>query len=213
MRSLQSMITVIPAALIAITFHEMCHAWSAYLLGDRTAQNAGRLSFNPISHLDPMGLLCMVLFGFGWAKPVPVNPRYFKNPKVGMALTAFAGPLSNFVLGFISLLLYVLIAVTAQNRVLQALGAFLSVLGTLNIGLGVFNLLPVPPLDGSKILFMFLPDRWVLTVYRYEGYIRLALILGLYFGLLNNVIVTGQSFVYRMFIDAALSICGAVGLV
>jgi Zn-dependent protease len=87
------------------------------------------------------------------------------------------------------------------------------VLGTLNIGLGVFNLLPVPPLDGSKILFMFLPDRWVLTVYRYEGYIRLALILGLYFGLLNNVIVTGQSFVYRTFINAALSICGAVGLV
>ncbi len=212
MRNLQSMITVIPAALIAITFHEMSHAYAAWLLGDRTAQDAGRLSFNPISHIDPLGLLCMVLFGFGWAKPVPVNPRRFKNPKAGMAFTAFAGPLSNFVMGFLALLFYVMIVLSTNNRVMQAFASFLSVLGSLNIGLGVFNLLPIPPLDGSKIMFMFLPDRWVMTIYRYEGYIRLALIMCLYFGLFNGVIGSGHSAVYKLFIKAALAVCGGLGL-
>jgi len=212
LRSLQYYITVIPAALIAITFHEMSHAYSAHLLGDPTARDEGRLSFNPISHIDPIGLLCMVFFGFGWARPVPVNPRYFKNPKVGMALTALAGPLSNFVLAFISILLYMFISLSNPGRILGALATFLYVLGSLNVGLGVFNLLPVPPLDGSKIMFMFVPGRVVSWFYEYDGYIRLALLLSLYLGFMDGIIGWGQAAVFNTLWRAGLKLCAFLGL-
>ena len=195
LKDLQYYLTVIPAALIAISFHEMSHAGAAYLLGDRTAKSEGRLSFNPISHIDPLGLLCMIFFGFGWARPVPVNPYYFKNRRVGMALTAAAGPLCNFVLGAVSIFIYVAI-----------------VLGSLSIGLGFFNLLPVPPLDGSKVLFLFLPGRIINWFYRYDGYIRLALLLCLWFGLLDGMIGAGQRFLLNEAIDLAIRICVFVGL-
>lgn len=184
----------------------------AYLLGDRTAQNSGRLSFNPISHIDPIGLLCMIFFGFGWAKPVPVNPRYFKNPKTGMALTALAGPMSNFCMGIIAITAYAVISLTYPGRLLSALASFLYVLGSLNVGLGVFNLLPVPPLDGSKIMFMFLPDKWVVWFYQYDGYIRLVLLLSLYLGFMDGIIGWGQSALLNAFIDVALKFCSFLGL-
>ncbi len=212
MRNLQYYIIVIPAALIAISFHEMSHALAARLLGDRTAESRGRLNFNPLSHIDPLGLLCMVFFGFGWARPVPVNPRYFKNPKTGMAVTAFAGPLSNFVLGFVSLFLYIALTVSFSGRVVSAFAQFMYVLATMNVGLGIFNLIPIPPLDGSKILFMFLPNRWAAWCYQYEGYIRFGLVFCLYLGLLDGVIVAGQSFVLGRFLTWGLKICSAVGL-
>ena len=166
----------------------MCHGFAAYLLGDKTAQYNGRLTLNPLSHIDPLGFLCMVLFRFGWAKPVPVNPRNFKNPKVGMAVTAFAGPLSNFLLAFAALFAYVAIIISGTGRFLTALATFLMILGELSVGLGIFNLLPIPPLDGSKIMFMFLPNKAVRWFYNYEGYIRLVLLLGLYFGLFDSII-------------------------
>ena len=212
LKDLQYYLTVIPAALIAISFHEMSHAGAAYLLGDRTAKSEGRLSFNPISHIDPLGLLCMIFFGFGWAKPVPVNPYYFKNRRLGMALTAAAGPLCNFVLGAVSVFIYVVIVFAQPGRLLLSLGQFFSVLGSLSIGLGFFNLLPVPPLDGSKVLFLFLPGRIINWFYRYDGYIRLALLLCLWFGLLDGIIGAGQRFLLNGVINLAIRICVFVGL-
>ena len=212
MKNLQYYLTVIPAALIAITFHEMSHAYTAYLLGDPTAKSRGRLSLNPLSHLDPIGFICMVFFGFGWAKPVPIDPRYFKKPKLGMAITALAGPVSNFLMGFAAILIYVFVTLPQPGRVLTAMAAFFRVFASLNVGLGVFNLLPVPPLDGSKIMFLFLPNRAVAWFYRYEGYIRLGLLLCLYLGFMDGIIGWGQNMVYRFFINRSLDLASLVGL-
>ena len=212
MKNLQYYLTVIPAALIAITFHEMSHAYTAYLLGDPTAKSRGRLSLNPLSHLDPIGFICMVFFGFGWARPVPIDPRYFKKPKLGMAITALAGPVSNFLMGFAAILIYVFVTLSQPGRVLAAMAAFFRVFASLNVGLGVFNLLPVPPLDGSKIMFLFLPNRAVAWFYRYEGYIRLGLLLCLYLGFMDGIIGWGQNMVYRFFINRSLDLASLVGL-
>lgn len=212
MKNFQYYLTVIPAALIAITFHEMSHAYTAYLLGDPTAKSRGRLSLNPLSHLDPIGFICMVFFGFGWAKPVPIDPRYLKKPKLGMAITALAGPVSNFLMGFAAILIYVFVTLSQPGRVLAAMAAFFRVFASLNVGLGVFNLLPVPPLDGSKIMFLFLPNRAVAWFYRYEGYIRLGLLLCLYLGFMDGIIGWGQNMVYRFFINRSLDLASLVGL-
>lgn len=204
---------MIPAVLIAITLHEMSHAYTAYLLGDPTAHDAGRLNFNPLSHIDPIGFICMLFFGFGWARPVPVNPRYFKNPRVGMAVTALAGPMCNFLIGFVSIVCYCVIYLSSPGRIMAAFAQFLLMLGSLNVGLGVFNLLPVPPLDGSKILFMFIPGRWVAWFYKYDGYIRLALLVCLYLGFMDGVIGWGQSALMGVFIKAGLRLASMIGLV
>ena len=151
---------IIPAALIAIMCHELCHGLMSYLLGDPTPKEQGRLSLNPLKHLDLMGTLCLILFKFGWAKPVQVDPRYYKNPKWGMALVALAGPLANFILAFISGLIYVLILKYAPySELIQILLYFVTYLMVINIGLGIFNLIPIPPLDGSKIVGVILPNE------------------------------------------------------
>lgn len=164
---------IIPAALLAIIFHEISHGYVAYLLGDRTAKNSGRLTLNPIQHMEPLGLLCMILFGFGWAKPVPVNPYFFKNRKLGMALVSIAGPISNLLMAVLSMSVILAISVLeienqaligALNVVMQ----FFLVFAILNIGLAVFNLIPIPPLDGSKILFSLLPRRAYGFILKYE---------------------------------------------
>ena len=179
---------VIPAALIALVLHEVSHGYAAYKLGDPTARVMGRLSLNPLKHLDPIGALCMVLFRFGWAKPVPIDTRFFKNPKRDMALTALAGPVTNLLLAFFSLPFYIL-AVNAYNTALFSGAApivmtllniaiyFFSALHGVNLGLALFNLLPIPPLDGSRVLFTFLPTHYYFRIMRYERYISLALML------------------------------------
>ena len=155
-----SIITILPA----LTFHEWAHGYMAYKLGDGTAKADGRLSLNPLDHLDPIGSLLLLLVGFGWAKPVPVNTRCFKKPRRDFALTSFAGPFANFVVAFISVMLYVLSAnifaatefwgITAEVILMVfEFSAFY------NIGLGLFNLIPLPPLDGSNILICLLPNR------------------------------------------------------
>ena len=165
------------AALGSITVHETCHGLAAWHLGDPTARSMGRLSLNPIHHIDPFGLLLLMTAGFGWAKPVPVDPRYFRSPKRGMALTALAGPVSNFLLALLSALALSLLYAAGAGEsnagfwVMEFFAVFLS----MNVGLGVFNLFPIPPLDGSKILFSFLPDRVYGTILRYERYVMLAL--------------------------------------
>ena len=151
---------------------------AAYALGDPTAKQMHRLSFNPLHHIDWMGLASMFICGFGWAKPVPVDMRYFKNPKAGMAATALAGPISNFLLAFVMLFLASLIYQAEQvGAVMVWVFYFLQTTAMLSIGLGLFNLLPIPPLDGSKVLFSLLPERAYYTLMRYERFGMLALLL------------------------------------
>ena len=165
---------VIPA-LLCITLHELSHGYVAWRLGDDTAKNAGRLTLNPIRHIDPMGLLMMLVFRFGWAKPVPVNMFRFQNPKRGMAVTALAGPVSNLLICIVFLFLYGLLYIPLGLR--SSLGsagtAILEMTHTtavLSLGMGVFNLLPIPPLDGSKVLYSALSDEAYLRLMRYERY-------------------------------------------
>ncbi len=193
---------VIPAALLTVVFHEISHGYTAYLLGDRTAKDSGRLSINPIRHIDPVGLICMVLFRFGWAKPVPVNPMYFKKRKAGMAVTAVAGPLSNIIFALFSfIMIRLIILIPAGNElvynVLEFFIAFFSLLASLNVGLAVFNLIPIPPLDGSKILNAFLSDRVYYKILRYEQYGILILILLLNFSPFDRVINFLANALYR----------------
>ena len=167
---LETAVTVL-AALLCITFHETCHGLMALWLGDKTAKNAGRLTLNPLRHTDIPGLIMMAVFKFGWAKPVPVNMRNFKNPKRGMALTALAGPVSNVLLAYIALLfVYGITSFTNESGIWEHLTLFFFYTAVLSTGLAVFNLLPIPPLDGSKALYAFLPDRWYEFLMRYEKY-------------------------------------------
>ena len=177
------------AALIALTLHEYAHGYAAYRLGDDTAKSMGRLSLNPLMHLDPVGALCMIFFHFGWAKPVPINPRNFKNPKKGFAITALAGPVTNLLLGLVTTLIYVICAYTFKdtgNTFLNALMknalTFLIYFFSINIGLGIFNLIPIPPFDGSRILNVILPERLYFKVMKYERQIYFGVIAWLFLG-------------------------------
>ena len=177
------------AALVALTIHEFAHGYVAYRLGDDTAKSMGRLSLNPIKHLDPFGVICMVLFHFGWAKPVPINPRNFKNPRRGFAISAVAGPATNLIVGFFTAFLYLLCLSTFRqvehtfiNNLEINLLTFLQYFFIINVGLGIFNLIPVPPFDGSRILNIILPKRWYFKVMRYERQIYWGVIAWLFFG-------------------------------
>ena len=186
---------VIPCVLFALTVHEVSHGYMAYRLGDPTARNMGRLTLNPLKHLDPIGALCMVLFHFGWARPVPINARYFRKPRRDTALTAAAGPISNFIMAFLGLLVQeILLAVFIRhpassqfvyNLQYAALTLF-SYFHVLNLSLGMFNLIPVPPLDGSRIFLTFLPAKYYFGIMQYERYIQLGLMLLLWLGLLSR---------------------------
>lgn len=188
------LIYLVPVLFIALPFHEFSHAFIATRLGDNTAKNAGRLTINPIKHLDLFGSILLVITGFGWAKPVPVNPYNFKNRKEGMALTALAGPLSNLLLGFISLFVYL----KFQNMNSYLLGFFWQS-AIINIGLAIFNLIPINPLDGSRILAMFLPERIEMFFYKYENYFMVILLLLMFSNLMNGVLTTLITNVVRNF--------------
>ena len=177
---------LVAASLLCITFHETCHGLAAYRLGDNTAKRMGRLSLNPLKHVDLMGLIMMALFRFGWAKPVPVDMRNFKNPKAGMALTALAGPVSNVVLAYAAVVLCNFVIFLADRLgntwLLLALAQFFVYVEIISAGLAVFNVFPIPPLDGSKVLFALLSDRAYDRLMQYEKY-------GM--GLLMALLVTG----------------------
>ena len=178
--SMLDMVLRLAAVLLCLTVHETCHGLAAYALGDPTARRAHRLSLNPLRHIDWFGLLMMFAAGFGWAKPVPVNPNYFKKPKQGMALTALAGPVSNFLLALLTLLAArIFCDVAAYSETNQRILDFLLMVAVLSIGLGLFNLVPIPPLDGSKVLFAVLPDRaydWLMRNERYGMLLLFALV-------------------------------------
>lgn len=175
------------AALLCITFHELSHGFAAYCLGDPTAKNAGRLSLNPIKHIDPIGFLMMLVAHVGWAKPVPVDMRYFKEPKRGMALTALAGPASNFLLALAVLGLGSLLYRFGPNTTAVAYGLlFLCYVAILSVGLGLFNLIPIPPLDGAKIFYSVLPDKYYRTMLVYERYVRYLVLAMAWFGVFSG---------------------------
>lgn len=167
---------LIPTILISLTVHEFSHGYVAYRLGDPTARAMGRLSLNPLKHLDFIGTLMLFFTNFGWAKPVPVNPMYFKDFKKGTMVVSLAGPLSNVVLAMISKFV-LLMASALSGTGWYAVGLFAYVMYIINKNLAVFNLLPVPPLDGSKILAGILPNRQYYRFLDYQGYVQIALLI------------------------------------
>ena len=195
----------VAAIFICLTVHETCHGLAAYTLGDPTAKAMNRLSLNPLRHIDWFGLAMMFVAGFGWAKPVPVNPLYFKKPKQGMAVTALAGPVSNFVLAALMIGVSRLIYLYAPYSFAWDL-VFTFCLYTaapLSVGLGLFNLLPIPPLDGSKVVAVLLPDRLYIQLMRYERYGMILLLLlswlGWSGGLVNHAIMGVYNALFNLF--------------
>lgn len=183
----------LPAVFIGFSFHEFAHGLAAYYLGDDTAKASGRLTVDPAAHIDPMGLLMLIIFRFGWAKPVPINPNNFKNRKKGIILVSLAGPMMNFLIATIVLLLYgfVYIRLGIQNVIFDRI--ILNIY-YINIGLGVFNLIPIPPLDGSKILAGLLPVSIEYKFYKYEQYSYLLLLILLFTNTIDYIL--GPMFFY-----------------
>ena len=195
----------VASVLLCLIFHEVCHGVAAFFLGDPTAKREHRLSLNPLRHIDWLGFAAMLLTGVGWAKPVPVNPNYFKKPKLGMAITALAGPLSNFLLAIWLLwggsFVYPQVVTTGEHELLLR---FLLSTAVLSIGLGLFNLIPIPPLDGSKILAALLPDRAYQWLMRYERFGMLIICALVCFSALNDYL--GQA-IYAVF----MFLCRIIG--
>ena len=194
--NLADFLITVCAVILALSVHELCHGLVAYKLGDPTAKNAGRLTLNPLAHLDPLGLVCMVLFRFGWAKPVPIDMRYFRHPRRGMAIVAAAGPVSNLIFGTLCVFCYYLLVLYAPaTAFLSAMATFFATLTVLNVGFAVFNLLPVPPLDGSRVVGLFLPQKWYWKIMQYERYIQVVVMLLLYLGVLTRPLAYARQFV------------------
>ena len=197
---LRLILGILPS-LICITLHELSHGYVAWRLGDPTAKNAGRLTLNPIRHIDPMGLLMMLVFHFGWAKPVPVNMYRFKNPKQGMAITAVAGPLMNVLITIVFLFLYGLLfrPLGEHNYLMEMiyLTAYLS------ISFAIFNIIPISPLDGSKVLFSVLPSERYDQLMRYERYGMILLLVLVSSGIFGRPLSTATNWVFdKLFIFA-----------
>lgn len=187
--AVMNILAILITLFIIMPIHEWAHGFVAYKLGDNTAKYCGRLTLNPLSHIDPLGAVAMLLFKFGWAKPVPVDVRNFKNPKVGMALTALAGPLFNLIVALIAAFGLNVLSHFNPNffnsDILLYVVIFVYFFIGINVGLAVFNLLPLPPLDGSKILAAFLPDNFLFKYYQYERYIMFAVFFLLFTDILS----------------------------
>lgn len=188
-----------PAIIVALSFHEFSHGLCAYALGDPTAKNAGRLTLNPLRHFDPLGLILLIVIRFGWAKPVPINSAYFKREKTGIVLCSLAGPLANLLLAFLSLNLTGLVALAARflpDTLALILINLLNMLASYNIVFAVFNLIPISPLDGSKVLYAFLPRNIYYKILRYEQYGMVILIALMLVGGLDRLLTAGVQAVY-----------------
>lgn len=195
MFDIKSLIYSVPAVLLALSAHEFAHGYVSYMLGDPTPKKNGRLSLNPLHHLDLVGTLSLLIFHFGWAKPVMVNPYYYKNKKQGMVNVALAGPLMNFVLAFVSIFFFYFLVYLNMNGTINLsmfvwnyLMKFFQIFAIMNIGLGTFNLLPIPPLDGSKFVGAILPEEQYFKYMRFERYGAILLIILLYSGVLTPIL-------------------------
>lgn len=201
------------ASLLCISLHELCHGFVAYKLGDNTAKLQGRLSLNPIRHIDPIGLVMMIVFRVGWAKPVPVNMLNFKNPKNGMALTALAGPLCNVLITVIALFLYGVLFIPLVGT---AVGAHIlhlfELIAYISLGFAIFNLIPLPPLDGAKIMYSALKDEHYEKVLDYEGYGSLILIVLMLTGVLGRPIAVVRQLIYNDLVSIAQWACDLVAV-
>ena len=212
MNNIYTLIALVAAAIISITLHEIAHGYAAYFLGDKTAKFYGRLSLNPLKHIDWLGALCLVVFHFGWAKPVPINMANIKNKKLGLILVSLAGPVTNFLLAFIAVFLYYLLIGTKAME-FMVVSEFILYLIYLNIGLGIFNLIPIPPLDGSKILASFLPPRAFYKYLSFERYGSLVLIICFAVPFLSDIVSKGLGFLrlgvltgFEMFVRFVLGV-------
>jgi len=196
------LIILAPPLLLALTFHEFAHGYIAYRLGDPTAHNAGRLTLNPLSHLDPLGTIAFFFIKFGWAKPVPVNPAYFRNPKKDMLWVALAGPLTNLALAVISAILTKAVWFfaahlpysTAAKAILVPVNGMLVASVWINLVLCIFNFLPIPPLDGSRILTGLLPNKMAISYLQLERYGFIIILILAFSGILSKVILPIISF-------------------
>lgn len=215
--NLTSLILSLPVIFLALSVHEASHGFVAYKLGDPTAKNLGRLTLNPVKHIDVFGFICMLLFRFGWAKPVPVSTRYFKKPRRDMAITAAAGPISNVFLSivFAALLrldLFVIerffaediypaveringyVADVSMGFNMMCVLTYILYLGVLlNISLAVFNMIPIPPFDGSRLAYLFIPQKWYYKIVQYERYIMIGILLLLWFTPILGNLVSGAT--------------------
>lgn len=194
MLQIYNIITLAISVLIAMSFHELAHGFVSYKLGDPTPKANGRLTLNPLAHIDPMGAICMFIFGFGWAKPVSINSYYYKNKKSGITLVSLAGPCANFIIAFISVICIKLFAGLNSS----ILTGFFMTLFSVNIGLGTFNLIPIPPLDGSKVLASFLPSNLYNKWMAFERYGMIILLVVLSIGILDPILMTAINFVQNL---------------
>ena len=185
-RAIALILSSLAVIMLTLPIHEWAHAFTAVKLGDPTPRFQGRLSLNPFAHIDWLGAACILLFGWGWAKPVQLNAGYFKKPKIGMAITAFAGPVSNIVVAFLSLVLFEVIShIFGIFGIAYYICLFFYYLAQINISLAVFNLIPIPPLDGSRLLAAFLPNKQYYTLMRYERYLFFAVLALIWLGVLD----------------------------
>ncbi len=199
MINLLSIILSIPGLFLALSIHEFAHGYAAYLMGDNTAKYNGRLSLNPLNHLDIAGTLCLLLFHFGWAKPVPVNPYNFRDRKRGTIIVSLAGPFANFVLALVCTVIYKLLAnFVYVSQIAEFFYLIFVYAAAMNVGLMVFNLIPIPPLDGSKVLMEFLPERYRFSMYNIERYSGIILLVLVWTNVLTPVLSTMRNWVYAL---------------